>query len=284
MALFDWNRNGKDDMFDRFMDYQLYMETFGKEEEEETENEDYLFDDDELYDDSSDDDFSYSPTSVIRQHASAPSDQQDLWGMREIERKSTDEILKILIKRKSQMQSVLKFCSRESGFTQEVMDNSQMLLDFWLYELNWALEQSSFTRTQRIQVLALLMKAFQIENPTGAEEHYKNMDSNNDYYKYIQYCFGYQGSYHSLFWIILATMSGNNGERLEMTTGVTKNLVRFHKQLNRYLANRFPGYGFDCDLQTKLIHRMDKTTEKLDQTADVSSAAKYLFNPLYTNI
>lgn len=34
MAIFDWNKNGKDDAFDTFMDYQLYKETFGKEDED----------------------------------------------------------------------------------------------------------------------------------------------------------------------------------------------------------------------------------------------------------
>ena len=69
-----------------------------------------------------------------------------------------------------------------------------------------------------------------------------------------------------------------------MTTGVTKELVRFHKQLNAYLCKRFPGYGFDYDLQTVLIHRVECTAQKLDQTTDISKNAKHLYNPLYTDI
>ena len=33
MAFFDWNQNGKDDMFDSFVDYQVYKDTFGEEDE-----------------------------------------------------------------------------------------------------------------------------------------------------------------------------------------------------------------------------------------------------------
>ena len=52
MALFDWNGNGKDDFFDHMMDYQVYKETFGKDDDED----DTEFDSDELDEEEYDED------------------------------------------------------------------------------------------------------------------------------------------------------------------------------------------------------------------------------------
>ena len=58
MAFFDWNQNGKNDMFDSFMDYQVYKDTFGEEDE-------YDYEDD--YEDEFEGDFDDGTTETVEE-------------------------------------------------------------------------------------------------------------------------------------------------------------------------------------------------------------------------
>ena len=48
MALFDWNMDGKKDMFDSFLEYQIYNECMKDDSDHDDDSDyeyDYLFDD-----------------------------------------------------------------------------------------------------------------------------------------------------------------------------------------------------------------------------------------------
>ena len=150
MAFFDWNQNGKNDMFDSFVDYQVYKDTFGEEDEYDCED-DYEDDDEyDEYDEELKDLSSYyyeSPTT-----SSVLTAQEEYCGFAEIADKSTEEILRILLKRKQKMDTYYEECSVKSGF-REVMDNRQMWKDFWLFNFAKLLEYCTLQQTDRKSVV-----------------------------------------------------------------------------------------------------------------------------------
>lgn len=272
MALRDWNGNGKDDIFDRFMDYKIYELTFGKEDDKDTEAKSIKYEK------------PISAPSYLSQSYSSdrsrqkPEGQEEVYGRNEIARKNTEDILRSLVSRKMKMEFYFETCSVESGF-REVMDNRQMGKDFWLSAFVEQLEFSLLQRPQKVQLLQLLLDTFSVENPMTAEEHYQNMEMNTAYYEYISHCFRMISRDGLLFWKVLGTMSGNNGERLDMTMGFTREYLKFMIQLEEYLKQMFPESGFGGQMQkyvVELTGYIKKVTE-----SNTAPNKEYLVNPVF---
>lgn len=278
MAFFDWNQNGKDDMFDSFMDYQVYKDTFEEEDVEDCEDDYEDFDeyDDELEDSSSCFYQSSASTSKI-------TTQEEYCGLVEIADKSTEEILRILLKRKQKLNNYFETCSVESGF-REIMDNRQMWKDFWLFDFAKILEYCTLPQSEKSRLLQLLLDAFTVDNPMTAEEHYKNMSANHAYYIYMTHCFGYRTTDCAIFWLILATMSGNEGERMDMTVGFIEEHLRFMIQLEEYLKRMFPGRGFGGHMQKYMTELVRYVSDTVDDSNNAIANTDYIVNPVFSYI
>lgn len=260
MAMRDWNNNGKDDAFDMFMDYQMYKRTFGKDDD--------------------DDDFGESSSFTSDSNTPVRSAQEDYYGIAEMSGKGTEAILRLLVNRKKTMDDYFETCSIESGF-RDVMDNRQMGKDFWMFELAKQLDFSILQRQQKIQLLQLLLDTFSVNNPITAEEHYKNMGTSDAYYQYMIHCFGKVANDGAIFWRILGTMGGNNGERTSMTVGYIKEHVKFMVQLEEYLKRMFPESGFGGHAQQYVSDLMDYIVQVIDAESDAVSNTNYLVNPIF---
>ncbi|MEG1470789.1 MAG: hypothetical protein RSC31_09115, partial [Anaerovoracaceae bacterium] len=120
MALFDWNKNGKDDWFDTMMDYQLYKASVGKEEEEdEYLNSDFFPD-------------TYMPTgSSVSKDTSLHYADSSL---------DTEELLKRLVELQKKMYDTYENFATQSGYRSDVTESQQMHKDFWLYSFAKQLE------------------------------------------------------------------------------------------------------------------------------------------------
>lgn len=249
MAFLDWNHNGRRDTFDRFMDYQIYRETFGRDEGER--------------------DHHYTPHHVSRQtnqkRNARYSSSEDIYGVSEIAGKSTEEIMRILISRKEKMNAYFRYCSVKSGF-RAVFDNRQMEKDFWLYDFAKLLDFSKLQKKQKIKLLQLLLNTFKIENPMTAEAHYEYMVSDVRYYQYMNWCFGIESRDCALFWIILVAMSGNESERLPIIMEFTKEHTKFMVQLEEYLKCMFPGCDFGEHAQLYLQNLISYVSDALNNS------------------
>ena len=264
MAMRDWNNNGKDDAFDIFMDYQLYKHIFGKKDNKEKEG----------------DDFAAASSFTSDNNASARLIQKDYYGIAEMSGKGTEDILRLLVNRKKTMDYYFETCSIESGF-HDMMDNRQMGKDFWLFEFAQQLDFSILQRLQKIQLLQLLLDTFSVENPMTAEEHYKNMESNDIYYQYMIHCFGKIANDGAVFWRIFAAMSGNDGERMPATIGYIKEYMKFMVQLEEYLKRMFPESGFGGHAQQYTLDFIDYVVKVIDAESDAVSNTNYLVNPVF---
>lgn len=325
MAIFDWNKNGKDDAFDTFMDYQLYKETFGKEDEDsdldfedgdmdfdeyikEDEDSDLDFEDgdvdfDEYMNENEDADFddymndedfynyrSGSKYSHVNEDAYtgaygtgdvSASSIDDIYGLKEIKGRSTEEILKILIARKIKMDYYLESCSVESGF-REVFDNRQMGKDFWLYDFSKLLDTGNLNNEQKVKVLQLLLDIFDVDNRMSAENHYYCMNNNRSYEIYMTHCFDIKTDDCAVFWILLSAMSWD--DRLEKTIAFTKEHLKFMAQLEVYLSEMFKGYGFGEKICSYLLKLTDYVSDTVNN-GDLSAAQNmnYIVNPVFPN-
>ena len=288
MAFFDWNQNGKNDMFDSFVDYQVYKDTFGEEDEYDYEDDyedddEYDYEDDDEYDEYDEelkDSSSYyyeSPTT-----SSVLTPQEEYCGFAEIADKSTEEILRILLKRKQKMDTYYEDCSVKSGF-REVMDNRQMWKDFWLFNFAKILDYCTLQQTEKCQLLQLLLDMFAVDNPMSARKHYKNMSTNHAYYIYMTHCFGYKTTDCAIFWLILANMSGNEGEQMDMTIGLVEEHLRFMVQLEEYLKRMFPGRGFGGHMQKYIVELLKYILDAVDNSDNAIANTSFIVNPVLSH-
>lgn len=281
MAFFDWNQNGKDDMFDSFMDYQVYKDTFGEDDVDDCEDDYEDVDEYDEYDEELEDSSSYYYQSLTP--SSELSTQEEYCGLAEISNKSTEEILRILLNRKQKMDTYYEACSVESGF-REVMDNRQMWKDFWLFNFAKILEYCTLQQTEKCQLLQLLLYVFAINNPMTAENHYKNMSDNHAYYIYMTHCFGYNTTDCAIFWLIMATMSGNEGQRMDMTIGLVEEHLRFMVQLEEYLKRMFPGRGFGGHMQKYIIELLKYIVDAVEDSNNAIANTDFIVNPVFSNL
>ena len=266
MELFDWNRNGKDDLFDHMMDYQVYKETFGKDDDEN----DTEFDSDEFEEEDNDED-EYEPvasvdTSVYSENAGVDSEQ----------------LLKRLIAMQKSMYDKYEQFATESGYRSEVTESQQMHKDFWLYSFAKQLEYSNLSKNEKRQLLQVLLEVFRINNPMSAEEYYRVISSDSRYLAYASNCLVTSPDKCGLFWILLAGMGGNEGERSDDTIGFVKDYIVFMEDLEKYLQIMFEGSGFGGHIHEYMMMVLNSISQAIDDLENSTKATtENTENPLY---
>lgn len=276
MALFDWNKNGEDDLFDNMMDYALYKETFGKDEEEE----EYDFSSEETDFESDDwDDNDLDPEGIDEPISSASIDTSLHFANSSI---STEQLLKRLVDMQKRMYRTFEQFATESGYRAEVTESQQMHKDLWLYSFAKQLEYSNLSKDNKAKLLQTLLDTFGINNPMSAEEYYRVIVSNSRYMAYVSNCLETRPDKCGLFWVLLAEMSGNEGERTSDTIEFTKDYIVFMEDLEQYLQRMFNGAGFGGHIHTYMTMVIDSISSAVSDLENAILASTENFeNPLY---
>lgn len=85
-----------------------------------------------------------------------------------------------------------------------------------------------------------------------------------------------------MFWVFLATMSGNEGERTGETIGFTQDYITFMEELERYLSEMFPNVGFGGHMRTYISMLLKSINTVIDDMDTALLAGnENVENPLY---
>lgn len=103
-----------------------------------------------------------------------------------------------------------------------------------------------------------------------SKEHISNLKNSHEYKRYIHDCFEGTRGVPGFFWILLASMSGNEGERTKDTIQFTKGYCDFIREFSAYLLYQFPDLDV-LPVEKKLINdmlersRINKIREQRDR-------------------
>ena len=85
------------------------------------------------------------------------------------------------------------------------------------------------------------------------------MDINTEYEEYIEGCFEGEERNPGFFWILLGSMSGNDGEYTKDTIQFTKDYCEFINALAEYMIYRFSGSNFRGLCERLINDMLDKS-------------------------
>ena len=116
----------------------------------------------------------------------------------------------------------------------------------------------------------------------SAEEYYRVINSDSRYLAYVSNCLVTSPDKCGLFWILLAGMGGNEGERLDDTIGFVKEHIVFMEDLGKYLQIMFEGSGFGGhihDYVMMVLNSISRAIADLDNSTKATTENNE--NPLY---
>lgn len=144
----------------------------------------------------------------------------------------------------------------ESGFKTQVQDTTQMAQDLWLYSIAEFVTSDGLNSCDDPEdLLDELVEKMLGYSPVTGREHLLNMKTNIEYRNYINGCLAGDKINPGLFWILLASMSGNDGEYTKDTMGFTKEYCEIVKRLEIYFNCRFPNSDLNKTV-TQLVNDM----------------------------
>ena len=235
--MFDWTGDGEIAEFDMATDYWIYRQVMEEDDDDSSDDEDW-------YDEPT---YTYNPprqTSVAAENEieRIVTNHPEQFGLTEIHGKTTQQILQIIIKRKKLMNSFFETCSIKSGYRKEVVDNTQMGKDFWIYHIAKILDYSSLSTSQKIKVLQLMLDALEVNNPMTAKQHYEGMQTNSTYRAYMSGCFSMDKEC-GMFYALLFSMGTQSSEGETLSVRFLKEHIKFLVQTEVYLQRMFKGCG-----------------------------------------
>lgn len=148
----------------------------------------------------------------------------------------------------------------ECGYREQLGDNTQMLNDLWLHALGEFVKDDGLRGCDdREQLLDEMVDKFLQESAVNGNEHLLNLDINTEYEEYIEGCFEGEGRNPGFFWILLGSMSGNDGEYTKDTIQFTKDYCEFINALAEYMIYRFSGSYFKGLCERLINDMLDKS-------------------------
>lgn len=153
------------------------------------------------------------------------------------------------------LQNLYNRISVESGYREQVMDNTYMVNDLWNYSIGEFILCGDFPDHMQEDLLEGLVHKFSIHHAVSGKEHISNLKKNPEYKRYIHDCFEGTRGVPGFFWILLASMSGNEGERTKDTIQFTKDYCDFIREFSAYLLYQFPDLDV-LSVEKKLINDM----------------------------
>lgn len=121
-------------------------------------------------------------------------------------------LLKSLQRQQEQMYVNYEQIAIASGYRAAVPESQQTHTDFWLYSFAKQLEYYELSKKDKTSLLQALLDTFGINNPMSAMEYYTAIAGSSKYISYINNCFVSKPEKAGLFWSILGSMSGNDGD------------------------------------------------------------------------
>lgn len=147
----------------------------------------------------------------------------------------------------------------ESGFKTQVQDTMQMARDLWLYSLAEFVTSDGLNSNDNPKdLLDELVEKLIVYSPVTGGEHLLNMQTNAEYRNYINGCLAGDRINPGFFWILLASMSGNEGEYTKDTSDFTREYCETVKNIGDYLNSRFP----DSNLNATVTHLVNDMLNK----------------------
>lgn len=148
----------------------------------------------------------------------------------------------------------------ESGFKAQVQDTMQMVRDLWLYSLAEFVTSDglNFNGNQENLLDELVEKMISYSPVTG-REHLSNMKTNVEYRNYINGCLAGDRINPGLFWILLSSMSGNEGQYTKDTMGFTQEYCETVKNIAGYFNFRFPDSNLNKTVTQLVNDMLDKS-------------------------
>lgn len=231
------------------MDYQIYMDIF----EEDDKN------------------YNYSLNSHF-----FDCRQEDVTGLHELVDKSDEDILRILINRKDELDNCYEELILNSTLN-DIFPRRQMIKDFWLDSFVKMADMSFLSQEEKIELVQFLMELFDVDNCISAREYYNNMDVNEDFAIYIQHCFGTKGEKCVLFWHLLSCIDYNDDNISSVI--FTKEYIKFMMQLEVYLDKKRPKSGFGGEMKAYIMRLLKVTSNEINVAVSIGNP-DYIFNPL----
>lgn len=253
MGFFDWNKNGKRDSFDAFMDYKLYQHSFGKNKDKKPN----------------------SRASVSKN--SKEMTFESFVGISELMDKGISEIRNIIYNKKQSMDSTFDYCSVESGL-RDIFDNRQMCKDLWLYSFAKQLEFVKISQDKKVEILQRLLDEFAVNNDVTAKMHYENLKTNNAYRNYISRCFDIDKPLSASFWYLLACTGGEDLSRAGDTIGFTKEYMKIMYEIEYYLNKLYPDDGFGNNITSYIRSWLNYVPNRMEDST--IPELRDMFNPI----
>lgn len=237
----------ENDMFEAFMAYKYFM----KDEEEAEER------------------------ARQEERIEAEREQRE-YQIEQMENSLTDAI--------SSMNYTYDRLAQESGFYEQAGIGDQMFKDLWTYTLYECISDRLLDDLESEILTERLLEQAGVFNDVSVSEHVNNMHYNSEYEEYIINCFVGDSYYPGMFWLLLATMSGNDGERVEECIGFTKSYREFLVLLDSYLLYICPDGGFSNKGDEMSMEMIEKTNAFLQANDGDLSVGEYqlqhMINPL----
>ena len=188
----------------------------------------------------------------------------------------------------SNMNSTYDRLAEESGFYEQVGIGDQMLKDLWTYTLCECVSSGILDDFEIESIVERILDRAIAFNEVSVSEHLDNMNYNSEYEEYINNCFVGDSYYPGMFWLLLATMSGNDGERVKESIGFTKSYRETLLLLDSYLSYAYPSGGFLDKGDEMSMEMIDKTNAFLQANDGDLSAGDYqlqhMLNPLIVTL
>lgn len=147
----------------------------------------------------------------------------------------------------------------ESSFKTQVQDTMQMARDLWMYSLAEFITSDGLNSNDNPEdLLDELVEKLIVYSPVTGRKHLLNMQTNAEYRNYIDGCLAGDRINPGFFWILLASMSGNEGEYTKDTSGFTREYCETVKKIDEYLNCRFP----DSNLNKTVTHLVNDMLNK----------------------
>lgn len=222
-----------------------------------------------------------------KEEAEERARQERIEAAREEREYQLEQMEDALVNAISSMNCTYDRLAEESGFYEQVGIGDQMLKDLWTYSLCECASSGLLDDLEIESFVERILDRAIAFNEVSVSEHLDNMNYNSEYEEYINNCFVGDSYYPGMFWILLATMSGNEGERVKESIGFTKSYRETLLLLDSYLSYAYPGSGF-LDKGDELSMEMINKTSAFIQANDDLSVGEYqtqhILNPLVVTI
>lgn len=216
-------------------------------------------------------------------------EEDDMYGYSEVEGKSINEIANVLHARYQNMTQVYHNVAIESGFREELFDDTQMYKDLWLYSIFELLSKVIVSETEQVQYALELLNTLGVNNLATAQMHVDYRKTNPAYARYMYHCFSTASVHDGFFWDYACHMGSTREENREAMMKkhakeifyVSKEYIKLMNQIEIYMKTRLPRRGFGNLTPTIMPERIAMISAAVGRSNFDESDLYDFLNPVY---